>query len=214
MALPYNPTSYHAELWDQLTPLAYDDANQNYALFNYLGAIASMSDQVETYSRDGTNGEPGWSIVMDIDRAPSEVLPWLGQFVGVQVNTALSDTDQRNQIRNAGGMQRGKIGAMVAAVQPLLTGTKTVMYRERDASVSSILGGAYGLTILTLTSETPDSSKALAALTAAKPAGIIRQYSTVAGATYLVIRTNYSTYTTLRSAFLTYAGLRNNIPGT
>jgi hypothetical protein len=74
--------------------------------------------------------------------------------------------------------------------------------------------GAYGFTVLTYTSETPDAAVVLAALMEQKPAGLLMNYSTVPGANYLLIRTTYADYAAVKAAFATYSGLRNNLPGT
>lgn len=215
MALPFTPTAYHADLYAALAPLAYDEVNQAYALFKYTGAIAQMHDQIEGYVRDPVYpANPAWSLLMDIDRCPSEALPWLAQFVGVKLDRALSDADQRTAAKNSDGFKRGSLGSMIAAAQKYLTGTKTVYYKERDSAVSAVAGGAYGLTILTLTSETPSSAAVLAALNAVKPAGIILAYNTVASMTYQLLNTNYASYSAVNSAFLTYNGVAGNRPGT
>lgn len=215
MALPFTPTSYHSDLYAALSCLAYDDVNRSYALFKYTSAIAQMHDQIESYVRDPLYpANPAWSLLMDIDRCPTEALPWLAQFVGVKLDRALIDADQRAAAKNSDGFKRGTLGSMITAAQKYLSGTKTVYYKERDTAVSAVAGGAYGLTILTLASETADSAKVLAAITAVKPAGIILSYNTVAGMTYQLLSTTYATYGAVNSAFLTYNGVRNNIPGT
>ena len=206
MPRPTPTTQLQEDLYESLGPLAWDDANQGWALLLFCGALAATLDTVDGYARD--DGDyPGWSELLDADRCPTEALPYLAQFAGVQLRAGLSEADQRTRIKSADGMKRGTITSMIAAAQAYLTGTKTVLYRERD-------GGAYNLTILTYTAETPDSAKVLAALLEQKPAGILLTYSTVTGATYLLIRASYATYTAVRSAFLTYNGLRNNVPGT
>jgi hypothetical protein len=207
VARPTPTTPFQEELYAALGPLTDGDENQGWALLTYCGAIASMFDQIEGYARDSDDGRPGWAILMDPDRCPSEALPWLAQFVGTTLTPGLSDADQRAQIKAEQAFKRGTPSAIAQALQPYLTGTRTVLIRERD-------GGAYNLTVLTYSSETPDSTKALNAILTQKPAGIILTYATVTGANYLVIRASYATYTDLRAAFVTYNGLRNNSPGT
>lgn len=218
MARPTPTTPFQEELYAALAPLADQDAASAWALLLYVGGIASMFDQIETYARDDLSDpaapRPGWAIIMDADRCPPEALPWLAQFVGVDDRPALADVQRRAWIKGTGGMKRGTPSSLVAAAKQYLTGSQTVILKERDPSVASAFGGAYGLTVLTYTSETPDTNAVLNALLAQKPAGIILAYSTVTGWTYLTERTTYTTYTALRSAFATYTGLRNNAPGT
>jgi hypothetical protein len=213
LARPVPTTPFQEELYAQIA--AWADADPGvWDLLNYIGAIASMFDQIETYARDQPDGRPGYAILMDPDTAPSEALGWLAQFVGVGLQDGLSDAAQRARIKSTDGFKRGTAGAIVGAAQQYLTGTKTVILRERDPSVDVANGGAYGFTVLTYASETPDQAAVLAALTAQKPAGLLMQYNVVTGANYLLIRTTYATYTTLRAGFATYNGLRNNAPGT
>src|SRR6516162_5067495 len=129
--------SFSADIYARMGPLTYDEANQQYALANFLGAIGEMFQLLDDYGRDQMVGNllaPGWSQVMDINRAPAEVLPWLGQFVGVSVDDSLSEALQRQQIRSVAGWNRGTLNAMIAAAQLYLVGTKSLIVRERDAS--------------------------------------------------------------------------------
>jgi hypothetical protein len=206
-------TAFQEETYGQLG--AWRDADQQvWDLLQYVGALASMFDQIEDYARDQPDGTPGWGILLDPDRCPPEALGYLGQFVGVDLRAGLSDSAQRERIKGTDGFKRGTPGAIVAAAQQYLTGNKTVILRERDPSVDPVNNGAYGFTVLTYTSETPDSAAVLAALKEQKPAGLLMTYSTVPGANYLFVRTTYGTYQDVKNAFLTYNGLRNNQPGT
>lgn len=206
-------TVYQDDLYGALEPVQVGDEARGWHLLYYVGAIASMFDQVYGYVND-QDDKPGWSQLVDPDRCPDEALDWLAQFPGVRIPSGLTPTQKRLRIKTTDGQNRGKVGAMIGAAQQFLTGNKTVYVKERDASVAAADGGAWGLTILTLTSETPDSAKVLSALTEQKPGGIKLNYQTVTGTDYLTIRTTYTTYTTLRGAFATYNGLRNNQPGT
>lgn len=66
---------------------------------------------------------------------------------------------------------------MIDVVTPLLTGNKTIFFEERSTS-------AYTITVITRTTETPDSDAVLRALMTQKPAGIILTYVTTAGRTF------------------------------
>lgn len=220
MARP-DTTDFQEQLYDAIGPLTYGDSDDNdWALLIYVGAHASMFDQMEEYIRYDDDGTPGWGRLMDIDRTPVEVIPWLAQFKGVQnVPTNLTEQGQRDYVKSTDGFKRGTTDAIIGAAQQTLTGTKTVIVRERDPSVDTTVGGegAYGMTVLTYTSETPDSAVVLANILKQKAGGLLLAYSTVTGAIYLLIRTTYATYNDIKtgaSSFLTYTGLRNNVPGT
>jgi len=208
--------SWAARLYDRMGPLLGQEAALGYPLANYCGAIGEMFQKLDDYSRaQGVNGKyaPGWSQLLDPLRCPKDALPWLGQFVGVQVNTALSEADQRNQIIQRNGWSRGTVGAMVAALAATLTGTKSITVIERDSSVVPSLP-AYGISLYSRTSETPNSAASLAAVQAAKPAGLVLNYVVLPNATYGDLFSAYATYGIIYSTFRTYQGVYENKPGT
>jgi hypothetical protein len=206
---PFTPTPYHEELF-----LAHQPIEQGGDWFIFIGAVASMFDQIETYARDQDDGTPGWGILLDIDRCPIEALPWLAQFIGVTIPPGLTDAQARAWVKGTDGFKRGSTGAIIAATQKRLTGNKTVFLKERDAAASPVLGGAYGLTVVTFTGETPDPANTLRDIIAQKPAGIILNYQIVPDFDYLALRTANLNYTAVRSAYATYSGVRVNALGT
>jgi hypothetical protein len=222
VARPTPTTAVQEDLYATLGPWADQDEKLGYPLLDFCGALAAMFDAIETFVRDDNSNpkqpRPGWSIVLDPDRIPDamleDILPWLAQFVGVDVDTKLSFADRRTQTKAQDGMRRGTRGSIIAGVQSQLTGNKTIFIKERDSAVSSVAGGAYGLTILTWASETPDTAKVTAALAKQKPAGIILSYATITGATWQFVNTTYASWTAVKAAFLTWNGVRNNVPGT
>jgi hypothetical protein len=140
------------------------------------------------------DGPPYWSALVDIDRCPALALPWLAQMVGVVAPPQeVGESDNayeirlREYIRATPGFSRGSPGAMMAAAQQFLTGTKSVIFRERDT-------GAYRLTVRTKVSETPDEAKVLKALLAQKPAGIVLDYDSISGQDYQLLYTNHPNY--------------------
>lgn len=207
--------SFANQVYNGLNDVAQPDASLGWPLANYIQGLGMMFQIVEDYSRDQfVNGKlaPGWSQLLDINRAPNAALGWLGQFVGVPLQQGLTDAQQRARILSVGGWNRGTIGSMVAAAQQYLTGTQTVVVRERDASVTPA-DPAYGLTVITRTSETPDSAKVLAALLTQKPAGIILNYQTLTGTDYQGLFTTYADYQAIFTTYTTYEGVLDLNPG-
>jgi hypothetical protein len=150
----------------------YDDDG---SLDTYLRSLADpLFQEVEDWASDGDDGSPGYSILVDPDRVPTEGIPWLGQFVGVTITSGLSDADQRVQLIGLGNWKRGTVAALEAAVKPLLTGSQTIVVKERDTS-------PYHFEVYTLASETVDINKARAALLTQKPAGLVMNYFTYSG---------------------------------
>lgn len=121
----------------------------------YIGSLSDPTFQeVEDYASDGPADQPGWSVLVDLNRIPDKGLDWLGQFVGIQLDAGISAAQKRQQISQVSGWKRGSVAAIAGAPLPYLTGTKTVIIRERDATASPTQP-AYGLTVITKASETP-----------------------------------------------------------
>lgn len=201
--------SFAAALYSGLAPMAWDDPNQGYALALYLAGIGEMFQIVEDLSRDQVvDGKtlPGWSQAMDINRAPDEALPWLGQFVGVQVNVGMNPDDQRQQIRDVSGWKRGTRAALFGAPAPYLTGSKTVIFRERFPD-------AYSFEVITYTAETPDPASVLAALIAVKPAGLVMTYNVLDGQDWQLVKDTYATWQDVKDHYSTWQGVKADTPG-
>jgi hypothetical protein len=194
-------------MYDQLAPLAHDDASNNYALAWYIAALSEAWQDVDDVARD-TDAGPGWSSLLDLNRCPVEALPWLAQFVGVKLVTGSTDAAMRARIASTDGWKRGTPAALIGAVTPLLTGTKTVIFRERNG------GDPYALLVHTKTSETPDSAAVLAALMKQKPAGIILTYTVISGNDYQTLLTDTPLYSNVFSTYATYTGVVDDVPGT
>lgn len=200
--------TFGQDLYDALEPMAWEDEQLGWPLAYFSEGMGVMFQEVEDYARDGLLG-PGWSIIVDLDRALPKGLPWLAQFVGVVTDPSLDDTTQRDRIRNAAGWRRGTKASMIAAAQAFLTGTKVVLFRERDTS-------AYHLQVRTYASQTPDSTRVLNALLSQKPAGIVLDYATITGQDYLQLRSRHSntnTYTQTKADYATYGGVREDEEG-
>lgn len=182
-------------------------------LVTYVEGLAVPFQLVEDWASDTDDGETGWSLLVDVDRCPVEALPWLGQFVGVKVDTSLTEADQRQQIHDLANLRRGTIGALTSAPAPYLTGSKTVIFRERYDTANTLVDSPGHLTVITYTSETPDSAKVLAALLAQKPAGLILHYNVNAGQDFQQLKDNYATFQDVKDAYPTFEGVKSDEPG-
>lgn len=191
---------FAAELYEALAPLAWADAANGWALAGFVAAVAEPFAQVDQLARDAPP-DAGWTILVDPDRVPAEGLPWLAQLVGAVDDAALPEAERRARIRRLDGTKRGTPDAMRAAVQPLLTGNRTVILRERAG------GDPYALSVVTWTSETPDQPAVLRALLRQKPAGIVLTYSAEDQWDYTALAAAQATYTALAGAYATYDAL-------
>jgi hypothetical protein len=159
----------------------------NADLESYLRACAQTFEDVDALARD----DPpwcGWSVVLDPAACPAAGLPWLAQFVGVELAPGTDEASARAAIAQHAGWRRGTPAAIEAAVKPTLTGSRFAYLDER------VGGDAYAAMITTRTDETPDPAATLAAAMAAKPAGILLTQQLVSGTTYDELDGRYATY--------------------
>lgn len=121
-------------------------------LLKWLAGLGEMVQQVDSLSLptpyEGVL-KPGWSQVLDINRAPTSALPWLGQFVGVRFDSTLRDDQQRYVIVQERGFKRGTVGAILAAANQFVRLGATASIAERDTSpyhltITIPLGGISG----------------------------------------------------------------------
>jgi hypothetical protein len=188
-------------LYADMTPLAWLDEFNDYALATLTGAIGEMYQEVDDLARD-TPQALGWSSVVDLTRCRADWLPWLAQFVGVTLPSGATEAQARTLIGQLSGFKRGTRASIIAAATATLTGAKTVYLTERYTA------NAYILAVRTVTAQTPDVAATRAALIAAKPAGLVLDYATVAGQTYDLVRVNFATYAALKAAYPTYEAMR------
>lgn len=201
--------TYTQDLLDNLAPMLYAEADTGDALTTFLGALGLPFELVETWASD-TDTDIGWSLLVDVDRAPVEALPWLAQIVGLQLPQGLTEAAQRQLIRDTPNWKRGTVGAMAGAPAPYLTGNKTVILRERYDGSSN--DAPYYMQIITYASETPDPVASEAAIRAQKPAGIILTYTVAAGQDLQQLKNNYATLQLVKDHYATLAGIKADQP--
>lgn len=238
MARPTDAGNFAESAYAQMAPVAYADEQYDWPLLKLVGAIGQMFQQYDDLAHSDELGGP-WSKLLDINRIPDEGVAWLGQFLGVQVDTSLSIEDQRQQIRDHEGWDRGTLEYLRRKIQQSfqLHGTKKVIIRERDTS-------PYHFTVITYTSETdignltyaqmlatytsyshlyinfadyyaiwlmglPVSWDIYLRILAYKPAGLQFTYTVSNAQDYYGIWVSFATYQQVYDAFLTYLLLYN-----
>jgi hypothetical protein len=156
-------------LYNAMLPLAWADEFTGWPMLNFFKSICYIVHEPYALAVD-----PGWELILNVDDVPSKFLDWLAQVVGIPVLsfTNLSNPDKRAMIHDAPGWKRGTLQSMIKAAQFTLTGNKTVIVYERYDTNFPGQDRAYHITFITYLSQTPDQAKTLAALIAAKPAGL------------------------------------------
>jgi hypothetical protein len=197
-------------IYDNLYPIAhvYDPGN-GWPLLAYIDGIGLLFQDGATLVEDGPDGEPGWSIVLDINRIPDEGLPWLAQFIGMHFYQGITASQQRQQIRDHLSWQRGTANSIINAIRLFLTGTQTVQLNERDTSAYHFLATIWA-------AEAPADTSATSPLVTyvnlfAKPGGLQWTLTVNPGTppalTYDQIYQTGDTYAIIYSTFQTYADI-------
>lgn len=203
-------TDFAQDVLDALLPMLYADVAPDTPLTDYVTGLSQPFELVEEWASD-TDTQVGWSLLLDVDRCPLEALPWLAQLVGLRLNTALSEADQRQQLHDVSNWKRGTPGAIIGAPKPYLTGTQSVVLRERyDGSGND---APYDFEVITVASETTDEDAVLAALTAQKPGGDRLTYVNASGPDLQYIKDNFATLQDLKNAYATLGGIKTNTLG-
>lgn len=145
----------------------------------YCQAIGVMFDPIAALVADtGVDGDtdytPGYGTIFDIDNCPTADLPYLGQFVGVQLPTSVDDATARALIRAEAGINRGTVASIISAVQRNLTGTQSVILRERTDGNGN--PDAYQIMVSLKTSEVASLAAIQQAVNQVKPAGVVVNY--------------------------------------
>jgi hypothetical protein len=186
-ATPSTVTQTTLDWWNQLGPwhdqdLASGLAGNGYPLLTLLDAIGSQYAVTEAYTRDDAT-HLGWGQLLDVNACPADALPWLAQFAGVVIPVGATTSQMQTLITTQANAKRGTASSLIAVLQSFLTGNQTVYLYERTPDPYSLEivcfqeqmpGGAGGAT----------ATAALAALLAAKPAGLILVFLVQAGPTW------------------------------
>lgn len=194
------------EAYAAMRPLVQRDEENGWTGLHLVESIGRLLDPVEQLIRDSDLG-PGWSAIVDVDRAPVEYLPWTGQIVGVRFKSTLTEAQMRQRIRDQEGRKRGTPGAMLDAISDTLTGSKIILLEERYG------GDAYHFRVSVYEAQTPDPAATEAALLRQKPAGLTYDFILLGGATYAELDADFGTYADMDAAFVDYDEQSDYVPG-
>lgn len=183
------------EMYEALGRFREDDTSGD--LRKLTEALSGNLQLINDIVAETEDGRPGWASAMDLDLAPTSVLPWLAQFVGVTITPGMSDEEARQAIRTPDGFAVGTIAAIRSAAERTLTGTKRVVIHENTPD----LGYLY---VRTIASETPDPAATEAAIRSQKPWHVVLEYEATDGFSYIDLAAMFDTYDDLDAADLTY----------
>jgi hypothetical protein len=158
----------------------------------YLDALGIMFDETASLVIDqGSDGDvayqTGYGSVFtvsprfsgDTDYCPVAQLPYLAQYVGVEIPPNANEATARSLIESEQGLHRGTPTAIEAAAMRWLTGTQYVLNVERTRPDGTHSG--YWFVLVVKSAEIVSASELVAAVNAVKPGGVMWQLVTTTG---------------------------------
>lgn len=180
--------------------------------YTALRYIAGASVGLEKAADFLTLVDPDTSVtgtceLVNADACPRPYLGWLGWLVGIDVSQ-IADPFVRIAVGNAAATQRrGSKGSIRDVVQRTLTGSKSCRVYWNLSGTDPYL-----ISVITITSQTPDETAALEAALTEKPAGLNLELQVVTGTTYAEIAANFTDYADVAATFPTYTDLTTYVP--
>lgn len=188
------------------------DARLGYPLLRWLsllgdqaGEISDLFDRIDVLPVEDGGDPDATSALTDPTAADAAWLPWLAQFVGVQLDESMTEAEQRDAVRYASsGLRAGTKTGVAAAAKTVLTGGKYAkVYDHAVPNAGGTLdpGSQWDVTIVTRTSETPDPALVLATVVAkgAKPVGDVLHHQPYS-ATWAQIEAAFPTWADIEAA--------------
>ncbi len=171
------PLGFGARLSANLLPWLTSD------LERYCEAIGVMFDPVlELVEEEGSDGEagyvPAWGKLLNPELCPAEALPYLAQFVGVEIPAGTSESEARALLKGEAGLERGTLASIEGACARILGAGVSFAIEER----TNANGEEDAYHFLVLVPPGKGSSGLVEAINAVKPAGVFFTVVEVEGA--------------------------------
>jgi hypothetical protein len=192
-----HPTT--ALVLEHLGPTLTDDDDGTLEAF--LDAGVRPLGEVDDIVRDTDAGD-GWARELNPDTTSRPA--WLGQFVGAVVPAGMTDAAARQLVRDRPAIRRGSPGAVRAAAQQHLSGTRRVDLFERDGGPYKVRVRVYSTQLPLDGAGNPDPEPVRLALMAAKPAGLTLTLEVYPGTPYDERDAGFATYDALDASATTY----------
>lgn len=210
---PIPPAEDASELWELLyASMGFhieDDEANGFALRLFCEGLCAPLQPVYSLARE-RDEQKGWAIIFDPANAPAEALPYLAQYVGVEITPEMDEAQIRAEIEQPTGWRRGQAEPLRTAVRrtltPVLPGEETrIIIRPRTPEPGHHQ-------IRTWLSQTPDEDRTAAVIRAALPAWESVEYLAVTGMTYADVKAEEETYADVKADFATYKVLAETLP--
>lgn len=140
-------------------------------LERWLKALAAMFEPVEELAKEeGFDGEagyvPAWGKLFDPELCPAKFLPYLGQYVGVQIPGGASEAEARQLVKDHAGFSRGTLASVEAAVRRVAGEPFSVVERTGP------LGEPNAYYVLVFVGAGKKTNALYEAINAVKPSGV------------------------------------------
>lgn len=204
-----------SELWELLyESLGFhgeDDEANDFALRKFCEALCAPMQPAYDLVRE-RSGQAGWTVALDPDNAPSFALPWLSQFVGVQLVPEMDDAQRRAEIKHPTSWKRGQPESIQIAarrtLKPVVDGEELfVIMRPRTPEVGRLY-------VRTLLSQTPEPDRTARVLRDSVPAWDVIDYAAIEGETFSdLTASKYTTFGAEKAALASYRHLTEALLG-
>lgn len=208
----YDPDAVGKELYQMFLPVV-DAFGDNGDLLNMCRGFGKMLQPIDNVAKDGPNGEPGYSQILDPERAPVEWLPWLGQWVGYFVTPQTSteteaqwEVRERAYITKKSAHRRGTNARLIEEVQSYLNDPKQVFLWNRATT-------AHKMTLFYYTAQLKSGYTAADVNTAAqaqKAKGLLLTVTPLSGGDWNTLTVNSATWNTVVSKFANWNEVAGN----
>lgn len=203
-------TKHLAWVLDQAIGVVVDPI---YTTVQDIGDDDGVTPTVGTYFNGQlvTEGyQPGFGVFLNPTACPAEDLPYLSQFVGVELPTGASEATARSLILNEGGLNRGTDAAVIAAAKRFLGGTQTVELIPRTYVDGTPSAGHFVLIVLA--SEVLNAAALTAAVDQVKFGGLM--WALVQTTLFLIDAleaAGYSDISVMESTFASITALEGDV---
>jgi len=202
------PNLVGSEMYEMFLPMTDALGDPGLHFWHYCQALGAMLKPLDDMTRD-VDGDTGWSQVLDLSRAKTEWLPWLGQWVGYpvgkqpdNVDLVTWDTLQRKKIVCMAAHRRGSISAFEEALEDHLTAGASILIHERLPDTDHIQIFVYNDQITTTQALITEAAKL------AKAAGLLLDFNIITvHKSYLDLAAHNTIYSVLPPKYTDYSDM-------
>ncbi len=167
--MSYTATTIYGKRREERLEPWLDPAGDLARLCDAVGQMyQAILEVAEESGEDGSAGYvPPWGKLLDPVNCPAKDLPYLGQFVGVEVPKGATGAEAREAVKHEAGLERGTLASIEAAIERIIGAAPYTIQERTEANGSE---GAYHFNVLVGTGKSSTALKE--AIEAVKPGGV------------------------------------------